>query len=64
MTDGGKLCKLYKAVDGKRSEVARFVGKDTRDRSGVVLIDEESVDEVVALVTLAATLNRVESFRI
>ncbi|KAI0382795.1 hypothetical protein F5Y04DRAFT_43849 [Hypomontagnella monticulosa] len=60
---GGRIDKLFKVVDGKRVEVARFVAKHMRDREGALFLDEALVDEVVAGVTCVAVLNRLDSFR-
>jgi hypothetical protein len=62
--NGRKLCKLYRAMEGKKVEVARFVGEDVRAREGVLLVEEgKGVDEVVVMVTFLAVLMRVDSFR-
>lgn len=65
--DGRRLCKLYRARDGKKVEIARFVGKNVRARDGVLLLGaeegKEGVDEVVVMLTLVGVLNRSESFR-
>ncbi|KXX78523.1 3-phosphoshikimate 1-carboxyvinyltransferase [Madurella mycetomatis] len=68
MLDGRRLCKLYRASDGKKVETARFVGASVRGREGVLLIGEDDqgerrADEVVVMVTLVAVLNRSDSFR-
>lgn len=63
LAGGQTVYKLFKAVDGKRVEVARFEALRARDRSGVLWLDEGEVDEVVACATVVATINRVESFR-
>jgi hypothetical protein len=55
--------KLFKAVDGKRVEVARFEALRARDKCGVLWLDDGQVDAVITCVTLVATINRVESFR-
>ncbi|KAK0643011.1 hypothetical protein B0T16DRAFT_415083 [Cercophora newfieldiana] len=66
--DGRRLCKLYKATEGRRVEVGRFVGEGVRAREGVLLIEGEGnagegVDEVVVGVTFLGVLMRVDSFR-
>lgn len=62
--EGRKGCRLFRAADGKRTEVARFVGASKRARDGVLLIGEdEQVDWVVVGVTCVAVLNRLDSFR-
>ncbi|KAK3394984.1 hypothetical protein B0H63DRAFT_63113 [Podospora didyma] len=61
--DGRKLCKLYKAVEGKKCEIARFIGASARDRDGVLLVDDAQLDEVVVGLTCVAVLNRSDSFR-
>ncbi|KFY05078.1 hypothetical protein O988_00280 [Pseudogymnoascus sp. VKM F-3808] len=61
--DGRKLCKLYKVMDGKRVEIAHFLGENARARDGVLLLDGEQLDEVVACLTCVVMLNRSESFR-
>lgn len=63
LAGGQTVYKLFKAVDGKRIEVARFESLRARDKFGVLWLDVGQVDEVVACVTLVATINRVESFR-
>ena len=69
LLDGRRLCKLYRAVDGKKVEIARFVGESVRARDGVLLVaggdgdGEGGADEVVVMLTLVGVLNRSESFR-
>ena len=60
---GGRVDKLFRVVDGKRVEVARFFAKHMRDHEGVLFLDRAMVDEVVAGVTCVAVLNRLDSFR-
>ncbi|KAB5515529.1 hypothetical protein GE09DRAFT_1159879 [Coniochaeta sp. 2T2.1] len=61
---GGRMVyKLFNAVDGKRVEVGRFETLKARDKSGILWLDGGEVDEVVACLTVVATVNRVESFR-
>lgn len=55
--------RLFKVVTGKRVEVANLARESTKDRSGVLLVDENSVDVIVALGTCFAFLNRSDSFR-
>lgn len=62
LIDGRKLCKLYRALDGKKVEVARFLGENVRASEGVLLISE-GIDDVVAMLTVFGVLNRSESFR-
>lgn len=61
--DGRKLCKLYRATGGKRTEIARFVGPHARARDGVLFMDGEQLNEVVVGLSCVAMLNRSESFR-
>jgi len=62
--DGMTLCRLWRAVDGSKTEVARFVGANKRAKNGLLLVGEdESVDEVVVGMTCVAVLNRLDSFR-
>ncbi|KAK4444451.1 3-phosphoshikimate 1-carboxyvinyltransferase [Podospora aff. communis PSN243] len=64
MVEGRKLCKLYRAMEGKKVEVARFVGENVRAREGVLLVEDgKGVDWVVVMVTFLAVLMRVDSFR-
>ncbi|GAB1317940.1 hypothetical protein MFIFM68171_08150 [Madurella fahalii] len=66
VVDGRRLCKLYRAMDGKKVEIARFVGDGARARDGVLVVagqGEEGVDEIVVMLTLVGVLNRSESFR-
>lgn len=60
---GQGVCRLFKVADGKRVEVGRFLAQRMRDKGGVLVLDGQAVDEVVACATLVATINRVESFR-
>ncbi|KAK5652328.1 hypothetical protein OQA88_10678 [Cercophora sp. LCS_1] len=62
LIDGRKLIKLYRALDGKKVEVARFLGENVRAQEGVLLVGE-GVDDVVAVLTVFGALNRLESFR-
>ncbi|KAH7029154.1 uncharacterized protein B0I36DRAFT_363733 [Microdochium trichocladiopsis] len=65
-SDRGPRCscsRLYKVVDGKRLEVARFWTKKHRDREGLFLVDDEQVDIVVAGATCVIVATRVDSFR-
>lgn len=57
-----RVCELWKVVEGKRVLVGRFVGRRARDREGVLVVDESGVDIVVAGVTCAALLKRIDSF--
>lgn len=59
----GRLRRLFKVVGSTRVEVAQLTSKHTRDRSGVLAIDEGQVDVVIAVITAVGTLQRSESFR-
>ena len=62
--DGMALCRLWRAVDGRKTEVARFVGDNKRARDGLLLVGEDEwVDWVVVGMTCVAVLNRLDSFR-
>ncbi|KAH8662618.1 hypothetical protein BX600DRAFT_437990 [Xylariales sp. PMI_506] len=58
-----QLMQLFKAADGKRVEVARFIGKKPSAKDGVLLLDEDQIDRLIAVITCVAELHRVESFR-
>jgi len=62
--EGTRRCELSKFVDGKRTEVGRFVAANAREREGVLLVDGNEVDRIVAALTCVAVLNRVDAFRI
>lgn len=62
LVDGRKLCRLFRALDGKKVEVARFLGENVRAQEGVLMVSE-GIDEVVAMLTFFGVLNRVDSFR-
>jgi hypothetical protein len=49
-------------MEGRKVEVARFVGESVRAREGVLLVVGD-VDEVVVMVTFLGVLMRVDSFR-
>ncbi|KAH8879012.1 hypothetical protein GQ53DRAFT_856611 [Thozetella sp. PMI_491] len=59
---GARKCTLWKAINGRRREVARFEAKRARDREGILAVDEQGVSAVVAGLTCIALLNRVDSF--
>ncbi|KAE9367304.1 hypothetical protein N431DRAFT_513597 [Stipitochalara longipes BDJ] len=61
--DAFALCKLYKVMDSKRVEVARYTAKHSRDSTGVLVVDGKEVDLVVAVMTWLAVLKRSDSFR-
>lgn len=61
---GRRVCELWKVVDGERVLVARFLGRRARDREGTLVIDESGVDIVVAGITCAALLKRVDTFEV
>ncbi|KAJ9165551.1 hypothetical protein NKR19_g274 [Coniochaeta hoffmannii] len=63
LAGGQTVYELFKGVDGKRVQVARFEALRARDRSGILWVDGDGADEAVVCVTLVATINRVESFR-
>jgi hypothetical protein len=63
IADGRKLCVCHVANDGKRVEVARFLGHSSRGHDGLLVVDGEALDEVVAALTCVAVLNRNDSFR-
>lgn len=65
-----RVCRLFKATEGKRREVTRFMMERRWDKNHGVLVlqapnseGEGGVDEIVACVTCVATVHRVESFR-
>ncbi|EPS37661.1 hypothetical protein H072_8636 [Dactylellina haptotyla CBS 200.50] len=60
---GGCTSRLYKIVEGKRVEVASFTKKKSRDREGVLLVDESQVDLIIAAATCVAIMKRMDSFR-
>lgn len=58
MSGGGKRGVLGKKVDGRSGPVAEFVAKSWFENSCVLMLDAEQVDEVVALASCVAVLNR------
>ncbi|KAK2616300.1 hypothetical protein QQS21_000734 [Conoideocrella luteorostrata] len=58
MTGGGKRGALHKTVGGKKALIAEFVAKSWFKNSCVLAVDTKEVDDVVALGTCVAALNR------
>jgi hypothetical protein len=65
--ESGTVCHLYKVVDQKRVELARFRSRSkspsARDHEGVLLVDKNLADEVIVVATCVAMLKRIDSFR-
>jgi hypothetical protein len=61
LLEGTRRLELSKVVDGKRCEVGRFVSVNTSEKEGVLLVDGNEVDRIVAALTCVTVLNRVDS---
>jgi len=52
-------------VEGKKKiEIAKFVAKSDRESSGVLVIDEREVDELVGVMSCVAFLGQRDSFSV
>lgn len=63
MEGGGEGARLFKAINGMKSEVGRYVKQNSRKRGCVLSVNEGEIDAVLAVLTCVAGIKTLASFR-
>ncbi|KAH8896190.1 hypothetical protein GQ53DRAFT_13691 [Thozetella sp. PMI_491] len=53
---------LYKVVHGRRLQIGEFRARQTTQKDCVLIVNSDQLDEVVAIMSCVALLNRIDSF--
>jgi len=60
--EGNKMAVLYKVVGGKREPIGQWAKRHGYEKDCVFVLDSAQVDEVIAITSLCALVNRTDSF--